>query len=77
VAKKKAEPRGSIRRVTIRLPSDLHEELLHRRDETGESLNDMLVEATARLLGLPVPEIQKGIPGRKPRRGSAGGKATK
>ncbi|HKB38588.1 MAG TPA: hypothetical protein VKD72_19245 [Gemmataceae bacterium] len=69
MSKKKEAPKSGIRRVTIRMPSDLHKALLRRRDETDESLNDMLVAATARLLGLPVPEIQKGIPGRKPGRG--------
>lgn len=63
---KKEVPENRIRRVTIRMPGHLHEALLNRRDETGESVNDMLVVATACLLGLPVPTIRKGIPGRKP-----------
>jgi hypothetical protein len=59
------------------MPPDLHAALLRRREESGESVNDLLVEATARLLGLPVPEIQKGIPGRKPRRGAKGRRSSK
>jgi hypothetical protein len=72
VARKREPPQSGVRRVTIRMPPDLHAALLRRREESGESLNDMLVEATARLLGLPIPAIQKGIPGRKPGRGAKG-----
>jgi hypothetical protein len=58
------------------MPHDLHAALLRQREETGQSLNDLLVEATAKLVGMPVPNIQKGIPGRKPRRGVKRGKAS-
>jgi hypothetical protein len=68
VARKKESAPSGLRRVTIRMPHDLHAALLQRREESGESLNDLLVRATAKLLGIPVPEIQKGIPGRKPGR---------
>jgi hypothetical protein len=51
------------------MPADLHLALLHRREQTGHSLNHLLIEAAAKLLGIPVPEIPKGIPGRKPRKG--------
>jgi hypothetical protein len=67
--RKEQEPQGRISRVTIRMPADLHSALLLRREETGHSLNDLLIEAAARLLGLPVPEIPKGLPGPKPRKG--------
>lgn len=55
--------------MTIRMPADLHSALLQRREESGHSLNDLLIEAAAKLLGLPVPEIPKGLPGPKPRKG--------
>jgi hypothetical protein len=67
--RKEQEPQGRITRVTIRMPADLHEALLRRREESGQSLNDLLIGAAAKLLGMPVPEIPKGIPGRKPRKG--------
>lgn len=65
---KEKEPRaeGEVTRVTIRMPAELHAALLKRREGTGHSLNDLLVEAAARLLGVPVPEMPKGIPGRRP-----------
>lgn len=68
VKKKDKNPESGITRVTIRMPSDLHSVLLQRREETGNSLNDLLIEATAKFLGIPVPEMPKGIPGRKPRK---------
>jgi hypothetical protein len=52
------------------MPTDIHEALLSRREEAGQSLNDLLIEAAAKLLGVAVPEIPKGIPGRKPRKGA-------
>ena len=67
--RKESEPKGVITRVTIRMPAHLHSALRQRRVETGHSLNDLLIEAAAKLLGIPVPEIPKGIPGRKPRKG--------
>jgi hypothetical protein len=77
VARKKKEvPQSGVRRVTIRMPRNLHAALLRRREESGHSLNDLLVEATAKLVGMPVPEIQKGIPGRKPGRGGKRGQAS-
>jgi hypothetical protein len=66
--RKKQETEGGITRVTIRMPADLHSALLQRREESGHSLNDLLIEAAAKLLGLPVPEIQKGVPGPKPQK---------
>jgi hypothetical protein len=76
-ARKKEEPlqQGDLRRVTIRMPADLHAALLRRREETGQPLNDLLVEAAARLVGMPVPQIQKGIPGPKPGQKKGGGRA--
>lgn len=68
MAGKKDAQQSAIRRVTIRMPHDIHAALLRRREETGQSLNDLLVEAAATLVGMPVPKIQKGIPGRKPGR---------
>ena len=62
-------PTGGMTRVTIRMPSSLHEALLQRREQTAQSLNDLLIEAAAQLLGLPVPHFPKRIPGRKPTRG--------
>lgn len=59
-----------LTRVTARIPRSLHDALARRRDETGKSQNDLLVEAIARFLDVPVPMIAKGIPGPKPRRGS-------
>jgi hypothetical protein len=76
VAKKKEAPQRGVKRVTVRMPHDLHAALLRRRKEAGHSLNDLLVEATAKLLGLPVPEIPKGIPGRKPGHGRMGRKGS-
>jgi hypothetical protein len=55
-----------LKRVTIRMPHDLHVALLRRREETGRSLNDLLIEAAAHLVGVPVPPMPKGIPGRRP-----------
>jgi hypothetical protein len=75
VPRKEEPPQSGMRRVTIRMPHGLHDALLRRRDETRQSLNDMLIEAAAMFLGLPVPQVRKGIPGRKPRRGETGGKA--
>jgi hypothetical protein len=72
MARKKETPQIGMRRVTIRMPHELHAALLRRREETGQSLNDLVVEATAKLVGKPVPQIQKGIPGRKPGRGGKG-----
>jgi hypothetical protein len=69
VARRKGqEPERGITRVTIRMPSDLHSALLQRREETGHSLNDLLIEASAKLLGLPVLTLPKGVPGPKPGR---------
>jgi hypothetical protein len=68
-SKKQQEPEAALKRVTIRMPADLHSALLQRREETGHSLNDLLIEAAAKLLGLPVPELPKAIPGRKPQKG--------
>ena len=48
--------------------------LMQRREETGQSLNDLLVEAAAQFVGMGVPAIKKGIPGRKPARGGDAGK---
>lgn len=64
--RKEREPEGRITRVTIRMPADLHAALLQQREQSGQSLNDLLIEAAAKLLGIPVPAIPKGIPGRKP-----------
>jgi hypothetical protein len=73
VARKRRDaPGGATRRVTIRVPQDLHAALLRKREETGQSLNDLLIEAAAGLVGMPVPQIQKGIPGPKPGRGKRG-----
>jgi hypothetical protein len=66
--RKEREPEGRIRRVTVRMPADIHAALLRRREETGQSLNDLLIEASARFVGLPVPAIPKGVPGPKPER---------
>jgi hypothetical protein len=55
------------------MPTSLHEALLHRRKERRKSLNDLLIEAVAKLLRIPVPQIQKGIPGRKPAGKKKGG----
>jgi hypothetical protein len=68
VAKQKGEqaPQSALKRVTIRVPQDIHDALMRRREETGQSLNDLLVEAAAKFVGMPVPKIPKGIPGRKP-----------
>jgi hypothetical protein len=68
VAKRKVaqESMEELKRVTIRMPHDLHGALLRRREETGQSLNDLLIEAAARLVGVPVPPMPKGIPGRRP-----------
>ena len=52
--------------VADRMPHDLHGALLRRQEETGQSLNDLLIEAAARLVGVPVPPMPKGIPGRRP-----------
>jgi hypothetical protein len=64
--RKRQEAEGGITRVTIRMPTALHATLLARREETGQSLNDLLIEAAAHLLGVPVPAMTKGIPGPKP-----------
>lgn len=57
-----------LMRVTVRVPKALHDALAQRRHETGKSQNDLLIEAIARFLEVPVPSIAKGIPGPKPRR---------
>jgi predicted HicB family RNase H-like nuclease len=62
-----AESATETKRVTIRVPSVLHDALWRRREETGQSLNDLLIEAAAKLVGMPVPEVPKGIPGPKPK----------
>lgn len=59
---------SGIRRVSIRMPTPIHEALLQRREETGQSLNDLVIEAAAKLLGVPVPAVPKGIPGPKPKK---------
>lgn len=71
MAKRKAAeaPEAEFKRVTIRIPPALHDALWKRREETGQSLNDLLIEAAAKLVGMPVPQIEKGIPGPKPKRG--------
>lgn len=65
-----AEPgnQQEVVRVTIRVPAALHRALWDKRQQTGQSLNDILIEAAATLLGIPVPTLQKGIPGPKPRK---------
>jgi len=68
VARKKDAQESAMRRITIRMPHEIHAALLERREVTGQSLNDMLVAAAARLVGISTPRIQKGIPGRKPGR---------
>jgi len=67
VKRNEQEPKGRITRVTIRMPVDLHAALLQRREASGQSLNDLLIEAAAKLVGVPVPEIPKRIPGPKPK----------
>jgi hypothetical protein len=59
---------ADLKRVTIRMPYDLHAALIRRREETGRSLNDLMVEATARLVGVSVPQLAKGVPGPRPKR---------
>jgi hypothetical protein len=73
VAGKRDEPDRAIRRATIRMPTDLPAALMQRREETGQSLNDLLVEAAAQYVGIGALPIKKGIPGRKPARGANGG----
>lgn len=58
---------SELMRVTIRIPKCLHDRLTRRRDETGKSQNDLVLEAIAKFLDVPVPTIAKGIPGPKPR----------
>ena len=67
MAKRKVaqESMEELKRVTIRMTNDLHGRS-RRREETGQSLNDLLIEAAARLVGVPVPPLPKGIPGRRP-----------
>ena len=60
----------------MRIPGDMHAALLRKREETGKSLNDLLIEGVALLLGMSV-KIQKGIPGRKPGQGNKGEKREK
>ena len=69
MARKKSaqESEEGVKRVTIRIPLALHDALWDRREQTGQSLNDLLIEAAAKLVGMPVPQIEKGIPGPKPR----------
>jgi Ribbon-helix-helix protein, copG family len=61
------EPGGQIKRITIRIPADMHDALSKHRDMTRKSLNDILIEAIAQLLGRPAPQLAKGIPGPKPK----------
>lgn len=56
-------------RVTLRLPASLHDQLSNKRGVSGPSVNDLIVEAVAKYLGVPVPEVSKRLPGRKPRSG--------
>jgi hypothetical protein len=57
-----------VKRVTIRIPADLYNALWRHRERTHQSLNDLLIEAIANLVGTPVPQVRKGIPGPKPKR---------
>jgi hypothetical protein len=65
------EPADETRRVTIRLPAALHEALLTHRNRVGKSLNDILIDAIAKLVGVRAPQLKKGIPGPKPKKRKA------
>jgi hypothetical protein len=69
MGKKKGAPAktGPVQ-ASIRIPRELHDALCKRREQTGKSLNDLLIEAAANFVGIPVPALPKGIPGRKPRK---------
>ena len=62
------EKMDELRRVTIRIPANLYDALWRYREQSGQSLNDLLIEAIANLVGTPVPQVKKGVPGPKPNR---------
>ena len=62
---KTVQPDSEVARIVVRLPKVLHEALWQRRLETGQSLNDLLIEAAAKFVEIPVPRLVKGVPGPK------------
>ena len=58
-----------VKQIAVRLPKVLHDALWQRRLETGQSLNDLLIEAAAKFVGIPVPPLVKGVPGPKRKQG--------
>ncbi len=62
------KPTDNLRRVTIRIPTDLYDALWRKREQTGKSLNDLLIAAIANLVGTAAPQVKKGVPGPKPKR---------
>ena len=61
-------PVEEMRRVTIRLPMALHEALLTHREQSGKSLNDILIEAIAKLVGCAFLNSKRAFQGRNRRR---------